>query len=408
MKKTFLLAALAAALASCNKDTAPPSFCAGEGSSHYIDASNPSVWYYFSFADGKFIGSDADDAGAAPAYNASWSGRTDWDFAVKNYHIRTNSGLSSSVGAYGGIYIGDIKNTMEDAIAYYSSVSQVPNDAIFAADTIVNPLVMSGGSPTIQARTNALAVIFQPNPSHPSGFTMPPVYMPAAFYILRSADGKDYYKVQFTTYTDCENNAGHVRFKCEKLLPPASAGGLVEVSKNTSSNTLWYYYSLRRAAFVDSAADDAGSPSTNRTMAARRDWDFAIKRYQIRTNSGLSTSIAAGGGVYAFAADAAVDAVFDGISAVPEQAIFAADTIITTSGMGGAVSSAILARSNVQVINVIPPAPGGTSMTYRPTPAYIFRTADGTEYYKVLFTNYLFPNQTGGNTHFKHARIASE
>ena len=101
MKTNFilLLAAGVVSLAACNK-TEPVSYPSAEA---YIDATSKTTWTYFSFSEGKTVGTGEENE----ADNARWAARTDWDMAVCRYNIRTNSGKASSVGARGGVYVSD-------------------------------------------------------------------------------------------------------------------------------------------------------------------------------------------------------------------------------------------------------------------------------------------------------------
>jgi opacity protein-like surface antigen len=224
MKKTFLLAALAAALASCNKDTAPPDNAGDASGEKVIDASSPLLWHYFSFALDSIIGSQADDEGVVPAGNAQWSARTDWDFAVGFHQVRTNSGKSTTAGAQGGVY------TMPSDVQY-ESIANVPAGAVFAADTdgtivrMANPRTTAG----VLARSDVQVFYFQLKPDfntaldqqNTAALKMPPAYLPTPAYIFRSADGSRYYKLSFTNFSDADGTLGkEVRFKWAQITAP--------------------------------------------------------------------------------------------------------------------------------------------------------------------------------------------
>ena len=82
-------------------------------------------------------------------------------------------------------------------------------------------------------------------------------------------------------------------------------------------------------ARTDINVTGAESEADNAAWAARTDWDMAVCRYNIRTNSGTSSSTGANGGVYTSTL------TFEGISSIPADAAFEADKLVTSSGLGG-------------------------------------------------------------------------
>ncbi|MDR0834124.1 MAG: HmuY family protein [Candidatus Symbiothrix sp.] len=79
-------------LTSCNKDYLfDDGLVPKSGTPLVVDCSSYTHWYFFSFEEGKIIGScDAGDAVAG----AQWRTRTDWDLAFHRQNIQTNSGVS--------------------------------------------------------------------------------------------------------------------------------------------------------------------------------------------------------------------------------------------------------------------------------------------------------------------------
>ena len=173
-----------------------------------------------------------------------------------------------------------------------------------------------------------------------------------------------------------------------------------EVSINATSSTAWNYYSFAEDKVVGSADE---SEENNAVWAARKDWDIAIRRYNIRTNSGEFTSVNAKGGVYTFDKNTS----FASVSSLPNGARFVEDKIITSTGMGGSSSvirseaTVILFKENEDGSLVMPPV-------YLPAPVYIFRTADGNHYYKVEFTQYKDENDVAGHVKFNRAKVTEK
>jgi hypothetical protein len=197
MKRIFLSAAIMSALVSCNKNEPTPT---GETKEAYINATSGTKWHYYSFAQAKVIDS------AEEASNAAWQARTDWDVAIRRYNIRTNSGAFTTADAKGGVY------TL-DAAATFESVTKVPDAAVFVGDTSITSEGM-GGSTTVIC-SDAQVIILKVNED--GSLVMPPVYLPAPVYIFRTADGNNYYKVQFTNYVNDDGKTGHVEFKAAKI-----------------------------------------------------------------------------------------------------------------------------------------------------------------------------------------------
>lgn len=204
MKKAIiLLAALTAAftLASCTKKTGTGTGGA-TGTEVSIEATKTGQWHYFSFARNAELGV-ADDT------DTSWKERTDWDIAINKYHVRTNSGDSTTAGA-GGVY------TCEAGVTF-ASLTAVPAGATFEADKTVTETGMGGETTT--SKSTATVIQFQLDANGDK--VMPPVYLPSPVYIFRSADGSKHYKVSFTQYqgigADGATVSGRVKFTYAEL-----------------------------------------------------------------------------------------------------------------------------------------------------------------------------------------------
>ena len=125
---------------------------------------------------------------------------------------------------------------------------------------------------------------------------------------------------------------------CSSNNDPESMGDTKESSINATSYTTWYYYS-----FVNDTVVGKGEETTadNALWAKRADWDFAVCRYSVKTNSGSSTSVNAVGGVYTFASTE----VFSNILSLPDNIQFVVDSTTVTRGM-----AAFYIRKHMQIL----------------------------------------------------------
>lgn len=189
------------------------------------------------------------------------------------------------------------------------------------------------------------------------------------------------------SFTSCSKNGPDEQ-------PPAETN---EAYIDATSKTTWSYFSLSQNKVIGTGEENE---KDNLKWAARKDWDLAVNRYSIRTNSGAATSAGALGGVYTF--DAAVS--FGAVKTVPSGIIFTADKAVTSEGMGGVTTivksdaTVILFKKNDDGSLVMPPV-------YLQAPVYIFRTVDGNHYYKVQFTQYQDENKVTGHVKFYSAHI---
>jgi len=164
---------------------------------------------------------------------------------------------------------------------------------------------------------------------------------------------------------------------------------------DATSKTTWHYFSLKKGIKIGSGKE---TEADNSSWFARSDWDIAISRYSIRTNSGAATSIGSTGGVYT--CDKSVE--FTSLNKLPSNAIFNIDKVVEISGHGG--TSEII-KSTAQVIKFKAKEDGSLVMppVYLPSPIYIFKTADGKNMYKVIFTQYINDEGSSGHIKFDYA-----
>lgn len=176
--------------------------------------------------------------------------------------------------------------------------------------------------------------------------------------------------------------------------PPVQAQ---EAYIDATSKTTWHYFNLAQNKIVGTGEENK---TDNGKWAERKDWDIAVNRYMIRTNSGAATSVGALGGVYTY--DASID--FNAINSIPANVTFAADEAVTSEGMNGTTTmnkskaTVILFKKNPDGSMVMPPV-------YLQAPVYLFRTADGKGHYKVKFTQYQNESKVTGHVKFYSSKL---
>lgn len=221
MKKQFLfLAIIIVALSSCNKEKNDPQPPIGESKVAIVDATSKTAWNYYSFAQNKIIGS----AEESLENSATWGARKDWDIALRQFNIRTNSGEFTTVGGKGGVFI--FKTAIADGGIYYydeknpfSSLLKMPTGIEFVQDKAVTYETHGGGFvTTIQSHATVFSFRLRWNDKTKDWeLEMPPVYLKAPLSIFRSADGEKCYKVEFTQYKDENNVSGRVIFNYAQI-----------------------------------------------------------------------------------------------------------------------------------------------------------------------------------------------
>ena len=204
MKKIFALACAVMTVfaTSCSKDDnggGNGGNVVGETKQASVDASVSRTWQYFSFAEGKIVGSGTD------ADNAEWFAKTTWDMAISRYNLRFNGGSAYTSGGQGGVY------TCDENVAF-SSITSIPDGAVFATDETITSEGMGGTTTTVKSK----AEVIKFKTDSEGNKVMPPVYLKAPCYIVRTANGS-YYKVEFTQYKDANNKSGMVEFNYAKL-----------------------------------------------------------------------------------------------------------------------------------------------------------------------------------------------
>ena len=163
---------------------------------------------------------------------------------------------------------------------------------------------------------------------------------------------------------------------------------------DATSKTVWNYYSLS-----DNKLVGTGSDADNKTWFARKDWDIAICRYSVRTNSGEASSVDAKGGVYTCKngisfADAKVD---DG----------SFETDKTYDSYAKDYSIIKIIKSKATVITFKRDDKGNMVMppVYMKAPIYIFKNAEGNKQYKLEFLSYKNAEGASGYVSFKYEEL---
>ncbi len=169
------------------------------------------------------------------------------------------------------------------------------------------------------------------------------------------------------------------------------------VSIDASAPHEWQYFSFAEKKLVGTGIQ---SDSIDSIWFAKTNWDIAIQRYKVRTNSGTSSSTGAQGGVYFFDENT----TFESITSLPADISFAVDTIRHYLSMGApdisssSIAQVVTMKKNEEGNPIMPPV-------YLETPVYAFRTADGQKTYKVDFIQYKDAEGVSGKVKFNVEEI---
>ena len=166
---------------------------------------------------------------------------------------------------------------------------------------------------------------------------------------------------------------------------------------NATDQDNWHYYSIIEDEFVlvgksddydvtdsDWTEDPLGNPLPDikkhtyyphTDIKERMDWDFAICRREVRTNSG--TSGVGNGGLYTF--DDGTD--YNSIISLPSEVVFVEDAITESPSMSNIEVWKSISTAVVTDMNGMPP-------TYLQPPIYAIRSADGESIYALDFIRY--------------------
>ena len=387
MKVKFLAPVLLTGLVtftSCSKDDnktptpTPPQNTAKEVKN--LNASDEQKWVYFSFQTGTTV----------EVINPKTT--DNWDIAFNRYNIRTNGGVS-------GIGEAEVVNTNSKDFA---AVTKAPAEG-YEKDKEVTEygrprpgqtqpsVTKSEKNPVISGTVNKQDSKGWYNYTPPKqGENTPHFEITKYVYVLKTAKGGKYVKIQLTGYTNDKNETGYITFSydflteketakpAEKVALDFSGSEAKEVQLNATGD--WKYFSLKNGEV------------TPATPADDLTWDIAFKGYYVKLNGGTSGK----GKAEAFRTE---EKDFTKVTEAPKKG-FEKDKEVTFTSRDGSSSkenvSPILTGgfgSTTGAIGLNPANIAKYGSVYGPNEwVYVIKTADGT-YAKIQVTD--FYNQVG-------------
>lgn len=160
--------------------------------------------------------------------------RTDWDLAFCGYRLRTNSGTS-------GIGQGAAADLGYGSYDKWKTVSQLPADLKWTVDNDTevyvtmsqndwNKYLIEHGldfneNPWFDPNTGPAKTLTNANPILAEAMSFagpPPVYTPSYHtYVIRTADGKRYFKIQIISWYNADSeigdSGGQISYYCDEL-----------------------------------------------------------------------------------------------------------------------------------------------------------------------------------------------
>lgn len=387
MKVKFLAPVLLTGLVaftSCSKDDnktptpIPPQNTAKEVKN--LNASDEQKWVYFSFQTGTTV-------------EVTNPKTTDnWDIAFNRYNIRTNGGVS-------GIGEAEVVNTNSKDFA---AVTKAPAEG-YEKDKEVTEygrprpgqtqpsVTKSEKNPVISGTVNKQDSKGWYNYTPPKqGENTPHFEITKYVYVLKTAKGGKYVKIQLTGYTNDKNETGYITFTYDFLTEKETAKPAEKVALDFSGSEAkevqldatgdWKYFSLKNGEV------------TPATPADDLTWDIAFKGYYVKLNGGTSGK----GKAEAFRTE---EKDFTKVTEAPKKG-FEKDKEVTFTSRDGSSSkenvSPILTGgfgSTTGAIGLNPANIAKYGSVYGPNEwVYVIKTADGT-YAKIQVTD--FYNQVG-------------
>jgi hypothetical protein len=388
MKVKFLAPVLLTGLVaftSCSKDDnktptpIPPQNTAKEVKN--LNASDEQKWVYFSFQTGTTV-------------EVTNPKTTDnWDIAFNRYNIRTNGGVS-------GIGEAEVVNTNSKDFA---AVTKAPAEG-YEKDKEVTEYgrprpgqtqpseTKSEKNPVISGTVNKQDSKGWYNYTPPKqGENTPHFEITKYVYVLKTAKGGKYVKIQLTGYTNDKNETGYITFTYDFLTEKETAKPAEKVALDFSGSEAkevqldatgdWKYFSLKNGEV------------TPATPADDLTWDIAFKGYYVKLNGGTSGK----GKAEAFRTE---EKDFTKVTEAPKKG-FEKDKEVTFTSRDGSSSkenvSPILTGgfgSTTGAIGLNPANIAKYGNVYGPNEwVYVIKTADGT-YAKVQVTD--FYKEVGG------------
>jgi hypothetical protein len=385
MKLKFIVPALLAGLVaftSCSKEDnkkeePAPTPQGGAKEIKDLDASDQQKWVYFSFEKGTTV-------------EVTNPKTTDnWDIAFNRYNIRTNGGVS-------GIGEAEVVNTNNKNFA---AVTKAPAEG-YEKDkkfTEVGRPAPGQTQPSItEVEKNPVisgTVMLENskgwyNYNRPKqGENTPHFDITKYVYVLKTAKGGKYVKIQLTGYTKSNqpDKSGFITFTYDFLTEKEAAKPVEKVALDFSGNEAkevqldatgdWKYFSLKNGEV------------TPATPANDLSWDIAFKGYYVRLNGGTSGK----GKAEAFRTE---EKDFTKVTEAPKKG-FEKDKEVTFTSRDGSSSkenvSPVLTGgfgSTTGAIGLNPANRAKYGNVYGPNEwVYVVKTANGT-YAKVQVTDF--------------------
>ncbi|PID68176.1 MAG: hypothetical protein CR968_02835 [Flavobacteriia bacterium] len=162
------------------------------------DVTDYGKWYYFSFAEDKFIGEGSSDP--ATGDDAAWKERTDWDIAFHRNNVRTNGGASGN--GNGGIMLLETEDfdSVKDFTMGEFTMDTMEEGAVIA-EFVMPPSYLDA---SINTAVNHWTVYSMED--HLYHMQIKNVF------IVKTADNK-YAKMQFTNFYNDNDEGGYISLK---------------------------------------------------------------------------------------------------------------------------------------------------------------------------------------------------
>lgn len=187
-------------------------------------------WIYFNLRTGEIFNRDKVNADISEGeqYN-----RTDWDLAFCGYVLRTNSG-TSGIGKGGAADLG------KGNYSHWTSVSQLPKNLKWITDTpdvevtysardwnryLIKNHLDFDSHPWFDPNSGPQRTTTNANPVLSQAIRFmgpPPTYTPSMHtYVVRTADGAHFFKLQIVSWYDPETEiggeGGRISYYCSEL-----------------------------------------------------------------------------------------------------------------------------------------------------------------------------------------------
>ncbi|MBN1969094.1 MAG: HmuY family protein [Candidatus Delongbacteria bacterium] len=215
-----------------------------------LDASSYSDWVYFDF-------DNAEEAEISDPLNSDA-----WDIAFQRTKIKLNGGLSGVKENSAMIFgVEEFENVTTVPSNYYTFDDNIyfamaPTEPYTGNKALEDWYTMQGMPPTLSSKGN--------------------------IYIIKRKD-KDYVKLKIESYYHPESNSSAnytIRYQTGIETDNSTKISSIEETLNVNDNENWVYYSFSSEDIV--VLDTVPEWDYN--------WDIAFRRYQIKTNSGISGS----------------------------------------------------------------------------------------------------------------------